>query len=225
MSTKIEIEKELLNSLYYGNIYSSTKLASIFDCSHITILERMKEHNIDRIKNGYKLNVGFTCKNCGKKSTYHGKKATSCFCSWKCYVDYHNKPNIICDYCGKIFRKSPSHIQNNNFCSKKCYGEWRSNNQKGKDNPRWKGGITPKHQKIRNSKKFSIWRLNIYKKNGYTCQLCGEKNRKGKTIKLNAHHIKSFADYPEYRFDMDNGITLCKDCHYWVHSIKGDEMQ
>ena len=39
--------------------------------------------------------------------------------------------------------------------------------------------------------------------------MCGD-NKGGK---LNAHHIKSFADYPELRFEVSNGITYCEDCH------------
>ena len=34
-----------------------------------------------------------------------------------------------------------------------------------------------------------------------------------KGIYLNAHHIKKFSDYPHLRFELSNGLTLCKDCH------------
>jgi len=82
----------------------------------------------------------------------------------------------------------------------------------GKDNPNWKGGISPINVKLRNSDKGRDWRLEIFKRDNYTCQIC---NKRG--TYLIAHHIKSFADYPELRFDINNGITLCEECHKEIH--------
>lgn len=77
----------------------------------------------------------------------------------------------------------------------------------------WKGGITPINTKIRNSLEYKLWRESVFKRDSYTCIWCGLKSGNGKTVILNADHIKPFCDYPELRFAIDNGRTLCKECH------------
>lgn len=72
----------------------------------------------------------------------------------------------------------------------------------------WKGGITPINMKIRSSLEYKLWREAVFKRDNYTCIWC--KKQGGK---LNADHIKPFAYYPELRFAIDNGRTLCIDCH------------
>lgn len=74
--------------------------------------------------------------------------------------------------------------------------------------PGWKGGVTPEHQRIRSSLKYQAWRKAVFERDDYTCQMCGTKRSP-----FNADHIKKFADYPELRFDLDNGRTLCEPCH------------
>jgi len=84
---------------------------------------------------------------------------------------------------------------------------------KGENNPNWKGGISAKHLKIRNSFEYKEWRRSVFKRDNWTCQKCGTRSGKAKNVILNADHIKSFADFPELRFDIDNGNTLCLECH------------
>jgi len=83
----------------------------------------------------------------------------------------------------------------------------------GEKSSHWKGGITPINIKIRNSDKMKVWRLSVFERDNYTCQMCGARSGNGKAIILHAHHIKSFADYPKLRFEVSNGLTLCEDCH------------
>lgn len=77
----------------------------------------------------------------------------------------------------------------------------------------WKGGITKIRSKIWHSPEYKEWRTAVFERDQYICQKCGIQNGDGKTIKLEAHHIKEFYKYPELRFNIDNGITLCKECH------------
>lgn len=51
------------------------------------------------------------------------------------------------------------------------------------------------------------------KRDNWTCQNCGNRSKKNKYIRIEAHHIKPFAVFPELRFKLSNGITLCKKCH------------
>ncbi len=83
---------------------------------------------------------------------------------------------------------------------------------KREKNPNWKGGITPENRKIRAGIDFRLWREAIFARDNWTCQDC---NKKG--IYLHPHHIKPFAKYPELRMAIDNGITLCINCHEKIH--------
>lgn len=87
--------------------------------------------------------------------------------------------------------------------------------QKGTSHWNWKGGISTKNNTIRASSQYANWRRNIFLRDHFTCRLCGKDN-----CAINAHHIKHFSKYPALRFDIDNGITLCKKCHIKIHTTK-----
>jgi len=81
--------------------------------------------------------------------------------------------------------------------------------QFGEENPNWKGGITSENHRIRTSVEYIDWRNKVLERDKFTCQCCGD-NRGGN---LQAHHIENFADNRDLIFDLDNGITLCNNCH------------
>lgn len=72
----------------------------------------------------------------------------------------------------------------------------------------WKGGITPKNKLIRQSVEYKLWREAVFQRDNWTCIWCGDRG-----VRLNADHIKPFSLFPELRFSIDNGRTLCVPCH------------
>lgn len=78
-----------------------------------------------------------------------------------------------------------------------------------------KKGRQPPWEKSTESRftpEYKEWRKAVYERDDYTCQKCGKKGGN-----LNAHHIKAYAEYPDLRIELDNGITLCEECHKKEH--------
>lgn len=72
----------------------------------------------------------------------------------------------------------------------------------------WKTFKESINTQIRKSFEYKQWRESVFRRDGYTCQECGQKGGE-----LHAHHIKPFAFFPLLRFEISNGLTLCKECH------------
>lgn len=63
---------------------------------------------------------------------------------------------------------------------------------------------------------YKQWRLSVYKRDHYTCQWPGCNSKK----KINAHHIKTWADFPGLRFCVENGLTLCYLHHKMIKNLE-----
>lgn len=86
----------------------------------------------------------------------------------------------------------------------------------GSKNHQWIDGRTPQFRKIRHSLPTQLWREASFERDDYTCQKCDKRG-----IFLEVHHILNFAEYPDLRFVVSNGITLCKECHIKFHNKYG----
>lgn len=62
--------------------------------------------------------------------------------------------------------------------------------------------------------KYRKWRENVLIRDDYTCKHCGTK------IELEVHHIKKFSEFEDERYEINNGVTLCKQCHMELHRLE-----
>jgi hypothetical protein len=127
---------------------------------------------------------------------------------WVRNEEYHraDKPiSMTCDR-GHTFQKSWSTFIHSGTRCWQCSKE----RQKGEGHPLYRAD-TSKEERIAGRRIIGYWkwRYAVYERDGFTCQACGYDQ--GGI--LNAHHLNSYADYPEQRMDVSNGVTLCEKCH------------
>lgn len=66
------------------------------------------------------------------------------------------------------------------------------------------------------TKKWKLKRSNVLKRDEYKCRECG---RYGKTTPATTvHHCWTLEEYPEYKLDSNNLISLCNKCHESMHN-------
>ncbi len=137
-------------------------------------------------------------------------------------------------------RKKTSEIARKNFRSEEArrkaalttaspdYHERASASKRGDKNPmygkcgslhhNYNPNLTDEERTVkRHTLKDKVFRLSVFERDKFTCQKCGD-NRGGN---LEAHHILNHWKYKNLRYDVNNGITLCKDCHKEFHKRFG----
>jgi hypothetical protein len=166
------------------------------------------------------MKIKVNCKQCNKVWIEYASNKRK-FCSRKCFniywVNNISIANIkrgtgfkeyICKDCKVKFINFQS--DNSQYCSRKCSDKHTLITREkvlGKNNPLWKGGITPINIQIRTSPEYKKWRQQVFERDNYICQIC--KIRGGN---LRANHIKKFSDYPKLQIVLTNGITIHENC-------------
>jgi 5-methylcytosine-specific restriction endonuclease McrA len=121
--------------------------------------------------------------------------------------------HFTCKHCSKSFSHRKGGENKGQFCSVSCQAKfhWERDGDKrkaewprGEESPAWRGG-----RKDRPSSEHTIRRRAVRAKE--VCDKCGEKDG------LQAHHVKSYREYPELREDLNNIQVLCEDCHAREH--------
>ena|SRR3990167_2202063 len=100
--------------------------------------------------------------------------------------------------------------------------------QMGNKHWNWKGGLTSFLHLIRNCFRYRQWRSDIFHRDDFRCVLCGRRCGEGSAVYLEAdHYPKRFIDIInqnniksleeslvcEELWDINNGRTLCRECH------------
>src|SRR3990167_3306149 len=184
-----------------------------FYCTKICMIEDYRirwkgENNPNYINSLHK-----TCKLCEKQYGSYSKKRK--FCSVCKIIEVKRKAKF-CKPCRKKGSKVTTNCKNcqlscigwkgrsKKFCSKSCQYKF----YKGKGNPHYIDGRNPINKAIRNSQEYKLWREAVFKRDNWICQECGQVGGE-----LNADHIKPFALFRELRLSLNNGRTLCVNCH------------
>jgi len=105
---------------------------------------------------------------------------------------------LPCDGCGDMIyvHKKRAILHRQFYCSMACRNV----------------GFRARWTRTRRSAAYQDWRHNVMLRDGFACARCGDVNGP-----LHAHHIKHWARYVDLRFEVSNGLTLCRDCHAREH--------
>jgi 5-methylcytosine-specific restriction endonuclease McrA len=84
----------------------------------------------------------------------------------------------------------------------------RKVDRRGPNSPVWRGGARTERKIAMGRYEYQDWRKAVFGRDNYICQSCGVRGGY-----LEADHIKPWCAFPDLRYDVDNGRTLCKPCH------------
>lgn len=109
----------------------------------------------------------------------------------------------FCKKVGDFWRGKP---QSPEFIKKRAIAISKTA-KRGKEHPLWMGGNSRKSRYYGQTFPYRQWRRTILNRDGHCCTICKS------TYRLEIDHIKPWSLYPDLRYDLNNGRTLCRKCH------------
>ena len=204
-------------------LYNGVSESIQFKCSHCGKIETNYSWNDLKINN-----IRCWCKSCNMeriKNLY--RKDEHIVRAWftargsiylnKIYVDNKSPVLFKCTRCGGNgeYKAGLWFMQRDNpecLCNK-CRNELN----RGKTHPSWRHDLTQeeREQDRRTVEGHNIWHNQILNKSEYKCLISGNN------IELQAHHLMGWAQHPQLRTMIWNGVCLSKDLHNEFHNKYG----
>lgn len=118
-----------------------------------------------------------------------------------------------CRHCGEVFTVKRWVVEKGLglYCSQVCQHLVLAT-VIGPAHPNWRGGKKCERHTEMERLPYRDWRRSVFERDDFTCQHCGRRGGR-----LNAHHIQPWKSCPDRRYDVENGVTLCKPCHVEAH--------
>jgi transposase/5-methylcytosine-specific restriction endonuclease McrA len=131
------------------------------------------------------------------------------------YKNNKTKIKVKCNICGYVWSVLPDNFIYKESGCRKCYKK----RIVGEGHPRWNPDLTEEDRngERTRTKEYRNWIKKVFKRDNYTCQICGDRT----SDNLSPHHLNGYDNFEDQRTDVDNGITLCKDCHKGFHQEYG----
>ena len=185
-----------LRTKYIDENLSFRMISALIPCSSLTVSRAIRKAGIDvKPKHFTYGDINLNPAVGERNGNWAGGKHHCSDCNIQLGYRYpKNNGTVRCKPCANKFYRGK-----NNAC-------WKPNEQKS----------TLISSRIRHSADAKDWRNAVFVRDGYMCKICGENTRT-----LAAHHLDAFEIFPEKRFDVDNGVTLCGVHHTQFHRVFG----
>lgn len=132
----------------------------------------------------------------------------------------YNTTFVECDYCKALVPKSKVQLTLTklHFCNRDCFGKGIGKYRSGTLHHSYDHSKTDTERvRDRLYPGYKEWRSDVYKRDNYSCVVCGN-NKSGNLI---AHHLYSHHAHKELRLSVNNGVTVCRECHLSFHNQYG----
>lgn len=84
--------------------------------------------------------------------------------------------------------------------------------KRGPEHHNWNPALTNEDRDDRRTVEYLAWAKAVYARERYKCAVCNKRTRKPE-----AHHLNCWKHFPEQRYDINNGIAVCRECHTEFH--------